>query len=295
MTESDASADRGGSESLAPPPDTEAGGRRKSVAEWIAIAVAAIALINALFAGRPASAVAVTTLLVGAGPAWLLRNRLRRISTGRRRDRLIRSSALLLALIVGLGLVIPASRDVMIHKVLGFPGPSVEIDQLTPVAAGGNNATRNMSSLFAVVRSSSKKPGLITHIDVNFYRYGVACENADQYVTYNVDVQADAVVNGATPLTGFAQQEIVGSESAMPLLRLPARVWVEGSRCHGWQVHVSMVTSLPIPAGTSAHIMIVIADDVFDGVQESIDQKGPAIKLTLADGSVIRAGDPNIF
>jgi hypothetical protein len=105
--------------------------RWKTTGELATLFSALMAAGTAALAGPPFSTCALAAACLLAGPAWLFRRRLSRISPTRR-DRLIRAGALSLGLAVAATSAFPAGRDVLIHDVLRFPRSAVTIRQVLP-------------------------------------------------------------------------------------------------------------------------------------------------------------------
>jgi len=267
-------------------PKPEPASRRTAVTEWLAIGAAAVALVPALVAGRPTSTTEVAAALLLAGPAWLVRTRVRGISAPRR-DRMIRTGSLALAVAAAVTLAVPAARAVLLHDVLGYPQRSFDIEQLAPASTGsGPGMYEALNGVLAVFHNGMAESRLVTSITVTFNTYGNDCYTTGNFVTYTFRVPAGARVDGHQPVVGtVAQQAAMADEADLPL-NLPATLRLAGNDCEeGMQVTVTMTASLRLPAGADCDVLVKVASDDREFVIGRIRPGSIRMTLRLEDGS----------
>lgn len=286
------------------PDNDEAGGAdkpAKRLTAWLTIAGSAVALVPALISGRPASPILIILLALLAGPAWLLRRRLRRWH-GRpeAQERIVLISTLVLYGIAAIVMIVPASRDAVVHGVIGLPDDRAEIVDVGPVALasagpvpipGGVGSPHRplFRSIRATIenRSTAPKPVIAIAFSLAALDHR-ACMSLREY-RYTIDGSVTVSTDASRHIDGIAVPE--GTSGGAPQQALsPAKGTVNGVTCDTMRVNLTMThIEMSLAPNATTNLIITLSDYLVASLGDrrslSIVDDSVAMTLTMADGS----------
>ena len=174
---------------------------------WVSVFTAVAALVVGATQQRPASSVAlaigVVALLIGAAVFLLTARK----GAQRRFSRTIRLTTVITSVILVVGaitaFVVPASRDALVHDVLGFPSPAKDI-RIAGVAIRAND---NAYEIEVTALNKLRTEELVDEVEL---RVETPCKPdaaADQRYRIGSEFRVDAVDQNGSRLRGKAFRE----------------------------------------------------------------------------------------
>jgi hypothetical protein len=248
------------------------------------------AAVPAVLAGRPLSTTAIALIIVTVGPMWLLiRHRGRRVMPQRKKQAAVWAYTLAVDLTAAVLLLVPTTRDSIVHGLLGWPDHSVKIRTVVAADPAPGTGTIPFRSVRALIENPADQEKVVNTIHVRIY--GVADgQCSDLETKYTVEV-----LNVRS--RGFQPGPLKGVAVAKSSTATPAEVLVEGPRCMTparltAKLSVSLIlapkaiTTVEVTFGDS--ILTIIRQPEANGWFDNADPYSAVMAVTLSDGETIR-------